>query len=177
MVTLGILGVLMVLALGLVLGLLVKDNQSAARPSAKVAFEYDASPTPVSAVTSIATPALEETTRRPLELVWPAENISVAASDLITFVWKWDSEQEDDEGRFIFVLKAGGEAQPLVHEELSLDHRHLVVARSFEPGSFLWTMFVTGTRTRGASVGRLFVVVEPTPVADTPSMPTLGSPD
>jgi serine/threonine protein phosphatase PrpC len=177
MVTVGIVGVLVILTLGLVLGILVTGNQGAVRPSAEAALEYDTPPSPLLAVTSVATPVLEETTRHPLELVWPAENISLAASDLITFVWKWEPEQEDDDGRFIFVLKAGGDAQPLIHEELSLNQRHLVVARSFEPGSFLWTMSVSGTRTDGASAGRLFVVVEPTPVANTPPMPTLGSPD
>jgi protein phosphatase len=177
MVTVGIFGILVILAVGLVLGILAKGNQSAAHPSAKVALDYDTHTAAVSAVTPIATPSLEETTRHPLELVWPAENISLAASDLITFVWKWEAEQEDDDGRFIFVLKASGDAQPLVHEELSLNQRRLAITRSLEPGSFLWTMSVSGTRTHGASVGRLFVIVEPTPVANTLPAPAPGSSD
>jgi len=175
LITAGIMGALAILVTGLVLGVLTKDNQSAEPRPTEPNLESDAPPAPASAVSPLAMTSPRKTTFQPLELVWPAENAPLVASDLITFVWKWEHEQEDDDARFIFVLKAGGDAQPLVQEELPLNQRQLVMSRSLQPGSFLWTMSVSGTKTKMTSAGRLFTIIEPTPVANRPPTPTLDS--
>jgi hypothetical protein len=97
------------------------------------------------------------------------------AGDHITFVWSWEDDPGWQEGRFHFVLQTGEGAPPLVTEKVSLNQRQFVFSQPLDPGRYLWIMSVSGTEMRGASAGRFFAVIEPTP---TPiRTPTLTSND
>lgn len=160
-VTVGVLGGLALLVAGLVWAVLAEEAEN----EEPIATEKEAD---INIIPDLASPlsASSVTTISPPELVWPAENTPIVADGNLTFTWKSTSDSSEDLGRFVFVLKAGGESQPLVREELALNTRRFVLTETLEPGSYIWTLSVLQTGAPEISSGRVFTVVGPTPTPD-----------
>lgn len=188
LITAAILGGLAMIAGALALGIWIKTTRSEKPTSAEqtvnlpsLGSSASVTPTPASSplnasmtLTMVFSPL--RAPLPPLELVWPAENTSLSAADPITFVWQWEHDPGEQDGHFIFALKAGEDTQPIVHEELPLNQRQFVISQRLEPGKYLWTLSASGTVANGSSAGRLFDVIEATPMAVEPPLPTPDRP-
>jgi serine/threonine protein phosphatase PrpC len=171
------------LGLGLIIGGLAlrvmnptatDENPISAQPTPKSGPVFSSSPlgdpTALPSTSPIRSPL--PVSIPPLELVWPAEDISLVAGDTITFAWNWDAALEEEAGRFIFELQTSTNPQPILRQELPLGQRRYVVSHSLEPGRYLWTMSVSGVAGGEASAGRLFLLTTPTLTPTAATLPT-----
>jgi hypothetical protein len=163
LLTAGILSGFALLAGGLTLAFLVKNNNNQENISHDPTRDSNTSLSPSLSTTPGALTPQAVTLSSP-ELVWPAENIPIVAGERITFAWRWENELED--GQIIFLLQPGEDKQPLVYEELPLHQRQFTVSRTLDPGRYLWTLTISDGETQETLAGRVFAIIEPTPPAN-----------
>lgn len=160
LLTAGILGSFALVAAGLAFGVLFKPNKNGNVLSQEPTPDTDTSLSSSPLITAASSTPVGDIFSPP-ELVWPAEDVPLAAGEQITFTWNWEDELED--GKFIFLLQPGEDKQPLVHAELPLNQRQFIISQPLDAGRYLWTLTVSGSEAQNRRAGRVFSVVEPTP--------------
>ena len=158
------------------LGVSAEESTAPMRSYAYIAPTATMPPSTATTPRSTATPSPSQGTLPPPQLIQPSEDIPLVAGQTITLAWDWDDELDLQGGRFIVTVRPGEDTQPLVHEVLPLYQREYVISKSLEPGRYLWTISVSGTQGYGTSAGRLFAIVEPTPVSTGSPVPSVESP-
>jgi serine/threonine protein phosphatase PrpC len=163
LLSVGVVAGLALIIGGVAWSMLGQNQQGPETPA--VGVEATASPVPNPSPQPSLSPSAVTLPNAP-SLVWPAESVTLVSGEAITFAWEWDGEPGD--GKFTFVLQASEATRPLVHEDFALDQKQFVLLRSLTPGQYRWTMFVSRGGVVGPSVGRMLVVVEPTPTLSAP---------